>query len=164
MPEIITRDAAHAAGSKKLFTGKPCRRGHVAERYVNYGNACVECTMIANRDRRAGPSGAAYKALRNIEYQSPARRTARLDAARVQQANRLGHMPPPPESECPPRPADGCCQCCGKEVGASLLVLDHDHGFIGEFMGWCCQRCNTIGDDLASLQARVAYLIARGFT
>jgi hypothetical protein len=34
-PEIITRTAAKAQGLKHYFTGKPCNRGHVAERYVN---------------------------------------------------------------------------------------------------------------------------------
>ena len=71
-------------------------------------------------------------------------------------------MPPPPEKD-HPRPADGCCQCCGDYIGAGRLVLDHDHELTGEFLGWCCDACNKIGDDLARLEARAAYLIARGF-
>lgn len=37
---IITRDEAKASGLKRYFTGEPCKRGHVAERYVNNGQCC----------------------------------------------------------------------------------------------------------------------------
>jgi len=37
----MTRSQARAAGLKSWFTGKPCRRGHIAERKGN-GN-CVQC-------------------------------------------------------------------------------------------------------------------------
>jgi hypothetical protein len=53
MPKIITRAEAKALGLKRFFTGKPCKRGHVAERQV--GNAsCVECAQeyhAANREK-----------------------------------------------------------------------------------------------------------------
>lgn len=38
----ITRTEARAAGLKRYFTGKPCKRGHVAERYLK-GGMCIEC-------------------------------------------------------------------------------------------------------------------------
>lgn len=39
---IISRADAIAQGLKKYFTGKPCKFGHISEKYVdNYG--CVEC-------------------------------------------------------------------------------------------------------------------------
>lgn len=37
--EIITRADAKAAGLKWYFTGKPCKHGHITERYVT-GNCC----------------------------------------------------------------------------------------------------------------------------
>lgn len=40
--EIITREAAIAAGLKRYFTGKPCKNGHVCERYVST-RICVSC-------------------------------------------------------------------------------------------------------------------------
>ena len=40
---IITRTEAQAQGLKTYFTGKPCKHGHVAERYTSRG-ICVECT------------------------------------------------------------------------------------------------------------------------
>jgi hypothetical protein len=35
----------------KYFTGKPCKRGHVAERYSSSG-VCVECARIWERENR----------------------------------------------------------------------------------------------------------------
>jgi hypothetical protein len=44
MPTIISKDEALERGLARYFTGKPCRRGHTSERYVN-GN-CVACTRV----------------------------------------------------------------------------------------------------------------------
>lgn len=42
--EHLTRAEAKAAGKKNYFTGKPCRKGHIAEQQVsNY--ACVICRL-----------------------------------------------------------------------------------------------------------------------
>jgi hypothetical protein len=40
--QIISRVEAKALGLKTFFTGKACRRGHIAERYVS-SPSCVEC-------------------------------------------------------------------------------------------------------------------------
>lgn len=45
--EIISRNDARARGLTRYFTGKPCERGHIAERYVATPN-CVECQKIHN--------------------------------------------------------------------------------------------------------------------
>lgn len=42
MKEIITRKQALATKCKFYFTGKPCRKGHVSERWTSCGQ-CVEC-------------------------------------------------------------------------------------------------------------------------
>lgn len=39
---IITRQQAINDNLPRYFTGKPCRNGHVAERY-RVGGTCVEC-------------------------------------------------------------------------------------------------------------------------
>lgn len=46
--EIISRDAAIAAGLKRYFTGKPCSKGHVCERQVHQ-HWCVECVRLRNQ-------------------------------------------------------------------------------------------------------------------
>ena len=43
--EIISRKDAKALGLKRYYTGKPCKYGHVAERYIKEG--CVECHKIS---------------------------------------------------------------------------------------------------------------------
>lgn len=51
-----TRAAAMAAGATHYFTGKPCKRGHVALRLTK--GACVECQK--EDWQRAAPARAAY--------------------------------------------------------------------------------------------------------
>jgi hypothetical protein len=42
---IVLRYAAIIAGSKRYFTGKPCKRGHVSERLV-INHRCVQCQAL----------------------------------------------------------------------------------------------------------------------
>ena len=48
--EIVSRDAAIAAGLKRYFTGKPCKHGHISERRV-HNHECYECSLLSNRER-----------------------------------------------------------------------------------------------------------------
>jgi hypothetical protein len=41
-PHIVGRAQAKALGLKRYFTGKPCKHGHVAERFVS--GPCLECS------------------------------------------------------------------------------------------------------------------------
>lgn len=66
--ESISRSEAKALGRKRYFTGKPCKRGHVAERLVPNGN-CRECERArdrlydaANREKRLAYYRARYVA------------------------------------------------------------------------------------------------------
>lgn len=43
--KVITRAQAKALGLSRYFTGKPCKHGHVAERYV-VNLHCVDCASI----------------------------------------------------------------------------------------------------------------------
>jgi hypothetical protein len=42
---IISAREAYDAGRTRYFTGKPCKRGHIAERMVTSGS-CVECLHV----------------------------------------------------------------------------------------------------------------------
>lgn len=44
MMEIISRKEAASKGLSKFFTGRKCKNGHVAERYVCNG-VCVTCNF-----------------------------------------------------------------------------------------------------------------------
>ena len=58
-PEIISRKSALAAGATHYFTGKPCKRGHVAERYPNNGE-CVVCAKLRATKWKKTAKGSAY--------------------------------------------------------------------------------------------------------
>lgn len=66
-----TRAEAKATGAKYYFTGKPCKRGHTAEREVK-GN-CVECRKIEwaadNERRKLLPKTEAAKAAGKKYYE-----------------------------------------------------------------------------------------------
>jgi hypothetical protein len=48
MPDdIITRADALARGLKRYFTGRPCKHGHIAERYA-FSRACCICITISS--------------------------------------------------------------------------------------------------------------------
>lgn len=50
--KVITRQAAALAGQTRFYTGKICRNGHTAERYVVNG-ACVECMTLHTAAHRS---------------------------------------------------------------------------------------------------------------
>lgn len=54
--KVLARTDAAAAGIGKFYTGKRCRFGHLAERFVSSGN-CVECDR-----RRATRNQQKYRA------------------------------------------------------------------------------------------------------
>lgn len=47
--DLISREVAKATGVLRYFTGKPCRNGHVSERYTAYGG-CVQCCKVRAAD------------------------------------------------------------------------------------------------------------------
>lgn len=49
--ELVSRKQAQALGLPHYFTGKPCSRGHVCERYTNSATCC-ECGRACSRDFR----------------------------------------------------------------------------------------------------------------
>ena len=69
------RDAAIAAGKDTYFTGKPCKRSHVSERFVAT-HTCVQCSRMdlyqSDRDR--------YRAMENtLSHQFRQRRNQSLN-------------------------------------------------------------------------------------
>lgn len=47
---ILTRKDAKVRGLKRYFSGRPCKNGHIAERWTNSGS-CAECTLERSRSR-----------------------------------------------------------------------------------------------------------------
>lgn len=78
---LLARDQAEALGLPRYFTGKPCRNGHVAERYVA-NNDCVACAP-AKRQRVSEELREKRNAKRRAEYAaSPKLREERSRANR----------------------------------------------------------------------------------
>ena len=98
---------------------------------------------------------------RQMAKRETALRRANREETRIREARRGGYKPPPFEKDCPPRPDDGCCQCCGGLVkGPRDFHLDHCHE-TGAFRGWVCSGCNTgvgIVDSIERLEKRIAFL------
>lgn len=63
--EIIGRADALARGLKRYFTGKPCKRGHVAERLTS-DKTCLECAA----ERRKSESGRARSRARTAAWRA----------------------------------------------------------------------------------------------
>ena len=94
---------------------------------------------------------------RNYKNTEKGRRSIR-DFNRRKLARLYGYLPAPFEKDCPPRPDDRLCQCCGGST--ERFHLDHCHD-TGAFRGWVCSPCNTgvgIMDNIERLEKRIAFL------
>jgi 5-methylcytosine-specific restriction endonuclease McrA len=105
--QLMSRDAATAAGLKRYFTGEPCVHGHVCARLVK-GSVCVECSKLRrakNKDRfadyyasyreqhrdKARIHNRAYYAERADEMREYARQYRRENLEEVRQRDRDRH-------------------------------------------------------------------------
>lgn len=131
----ISRKEAVAKKLTKYFTGKPCKRGHVAERKLPSGT-CTEC----------------YKQYDSIRSASDKRRNK----------NKQYHVNKKLQTFEPVRPMPERCELCGSPPEENRgLNLDHDHQ-TGKFRGWLCFKCNTgigkLGDSVVGLEKALKYL------
>lgn len=108
-----TRHEALAAGSTFFHTGRPCRAGHVADRYTSTGN-CVQCQK-AHRDdyaaalreaRRPGMDRSARLFTYRLHPDDHAAALAYCQAldmkrGRVPAAGQAAQLPEPPRSATP---------------------------------------------------------------
>lgn len=62
--DIISKEEAKNLGLKRYFTGIPCKKGHVCERYVK-SKGCVECDkLISSKWKKDNPESNRRKAKR----------------------------------------------------------------------------------------------------
>lgn len=69
--EVISRAEAAQRGLSRFYTGRPCKRGHEAQRYVS-NKQCVTCNAIAAKeteDRRCRRDPA-YRMFRSVHRRS----------------------------------------------------------------------------------------------
>ena len=87
----ISRAEAAQCGLSRFYTGKPCRAGHVAERYV--GNKhCVACNAEKTRlrERQRSQKDPSYRMYRNVQRRS---RQVLLGRASASRAIGCDHQP-----------------------------------------------------------------------
>lgn len=93
---IVSAKDAKAAGLKRFMTGRACRNGHVAERYVTSG-ACVECDRKLWQRVRPKLDTEMRRIYIRVPKNQPAARMAFLER-RLQAAADAYFAPAPPEA------------------------------------------------------------------
>lgn len=73
--EVILRSEARSRGLKRYFTGKPCKNGHVVERFVSKGT-CAACLVVTS---------AAWKASNAESIKETRKQYLKLNAGRIKE-------------------------------------------------------------------------------
>ncbi len=70
-PTLISKEEAAECGLSRYYTGKPCKYGHVAERYARNRN-CVVCNAENSRlrEREKGQRDPSYRMFRSVQRRS----------------------------------------------------------------------------------------------
>jgi hypothetical protein len=91
--DIIARKDALAQGLTHYFTGKPCKRGHIATRYANSAN-CVECTLCIfnKRPYELTPEQKERYKQRNREYAKQRRLSMTDQERKAETRKRASYM------------------------------------------------------------------------
>jgi len=113
----VTR-AYYNEAARRYYTGKPCRRGHVAERYVST-RTCVTCA-----------------AERCVEWQSANKRKY-LDGQNEARRIRLFGIDRNRYDQMLKQQGGGCAICGQQSARRRMLAIDHDHA--------CCPGERTCG-------------------
>lgn len=68
---LLSRQEAAECGLFRFWTGRPCKFGHLAERYVANGQ-CVQCNAekTVNRDQKRRKADPTYRMLRSVQNRS----------------------------------------------------------------------------------------------
>jgi Recombination endonuclease VII len=149
MLPIISRQAATAINQNWYFTGKPCKRRHVAKRGV-IGRGCYKCVVM--HVRKYVKKNRTKKAVWDkTYYDKNPERARKLSQIRGWRRDGL---------PIPTRPAPKYCEACGC-LPSKQLHLDHCH-VTGKFRGWLCNRCNLglghLGDNEIGLLRMLEYV------
>lgn len=145
-----TRHEARALGFTRYFTGKPCSKGHIAERSLT--GTCVDCQQLANKGwAQRNPNEANVRSAR-----WRARNPEKAYQISIRSKRKAMGIPEPL------RPKPTHCELCEKHITAKgKMHLDHNH-VTGKFRGWLCNTCNwslgQLGDSITGLRKAIQYL------
>lgn len=153
---IVLIQEAERRGLKRYFTGKVCRNGHVAERYISTWR-CIVCTTNRVLDwQNRNPEKKRLKQKR-YEARHPQRQ---LEASRRDHETARQRLAKK-RAQIAGRPRPTTCDICHK--ADIKIVWDHCHEK-GTFRGWLCNRCNKVlgmGEDLPALFRKMADYLER---
>lgn len=138
--QIISIRAAEQSGLTHYFTGKQCRNGHLAPRYVSTWR-CVQCTV--NRVLAWQKNNPEKKREKQNRYQARKSKGQKLLESRRDHATERQRREKR-LAEIAGRPRPDVCDIC-KEPNTrrnDVIAFDHCHKH-GHFRGWLCDRCNT---------------------
>lgn len=151
-PSVVAR----RAGEKRYNTGKPCRFGHMSDRYTN-STRCVECVKLEDKARRpleAQKRRESSKVWRQSAVGKSVGRKIRLKRFGVDQAWYDRKI----------QEQGGACAVCKNSdpgKGRKFFSIDHCH-LSGRARGLLCSPCNiAIGglkDCPLLLRAALEYL------
>jgi hypothetical protein len=157
LQQVITRQEALKNNIRRYFTGKPCKREHIAERNTSSGT-CSECITLANKifsslyPEKKKEKNLAYRLKKKREY---AENPEKFRKARSESFYRTKGFP------VATRPRPELCECCQKPSTSKALALDHCHK-TGVFRGWLCLKCNlgigSLGDNFSGMLKAIRYL------
>lgn len=166
-----SRITALSAKETRYFTGRPCKSGHVAERYAA-NSMCIPC---AHSKARKWKSLNPEKVKKNAVLSQQKRTAANPAAAKLKSRKfaLLRHgLSLNDYYDILADQGGGCAICYVKPVNGPLsLSIDHDHAHCpGEYgceecvRGLLCSKCNTslggFKDDAQLLMRAVDYLDA----
>lgn len=79
-----TRREAAMCGLSRFWTGRPCRSGHIAERYTSNGQ-CVQCNGLKarQRERLRGAEDPSYRMYRSVQRRAGQALTGRYSPGRA---------------------------------------------------------------------------------
>jgi len=145
-----TKREAKSKGVPLYFTGKPCGRGHICERFSS--NAwCVECSHDYSKDRYRIELSDPEKREKRNEYRRRYLTTEKSVATR-----RRYELARREAAAGRPRPEK--CEACGRPGD---IHFDHCH-LTGKFRGWICESCNLalgkMNDDPDLLRRLASYV------
>lgn len=125
---------AKKSGSKRYFTDKPCKYGHVAQRLVSCRVCCsCACIRVSGLQKARSP---VY--LRRVAKE--------IKNRTLKNEKRAG------------RKRSSSCELCGVKA---TTVFDHCHAG-GHFRGWLCSQCNMalglVKDNSSLLRKMARYL------
>lgn len=173
-PALISYSEAKAKGLKRYFTGKPCKRGHIAEREIS-SCGCLECRNENARKYKAGNREKVRAAYKKYAAENRPQLTEKMRRWRIANPKQRLHQRlklfglTNDQYEEMYQAQNGVCAICssqewqihGKSKQIQRLSVDHCHK-TSQVRGLLCHRCNRLlgmlQEDLCLLKSIEAYL------